>query len=268
MALTPVYPCFGIVLSMGNGVIFDEPWPADLDPADVPFKQRTRTVLKRQGLFDNPAPLCDLTEETVLSWWNAGPVTVDDLRTTGPAAIKRHHTETGARTRLNSVLERAAREPWARRIWHLDPRFSDLLPKRAGTVHDIATTGSAADRQELHDRLDRLRTAVVEQRSLGLLDAVARHVSCLSRQEENRLIVLLARTGFDGGNRITGKEAANRLGVTTARVYQIEQQLWHHRSRTRPSDGFWMPQVAAAEAGGWPVQCTEAGIEAIREFYS
>lgn len=268
MALTPVYPCFGIVLFMGNGVILDEPWPADLDPADVPFKQRTRTVLKRQGLLDNPASFFDLTEGTVLSWWNAGPVTVDDLRTTGPAAIKRHHTETGARTRLNSVLERAAREPWARRIWHLDPRFSDLLPKRAGTVHDIATTGSAADRQELHDRLDRLRTAVVEQRSLGLLDAVARHVSCLSRQEENRLIVLLARTGLDGGYRITGKEAANRLGVTTARVYQIEQQLWHHRSRTRPSSGFWMPQVAAAEAGGWPVQCTEAGIEAIREFYS
>jgi len=253
---------------MGNDPIFDEPWPVDLNPTDVPFKERTRTVLKRQGILDNPTSLADLTEDDVLSWWNAGPVTVHDLRTMGPAAIRRHHIETEERCRRDDLLVQVAREPWARRLWHLDPRFCDFLPRQSGTVHDIATTGSAAHRKMLHDRLDELRAAVTAQRSLKLLGAVAQHVSLISRQEGNRLVVLLARTGLDGGSRITGREAANRLGVTTARAYQIERQMWHHRNRTRPPDGFWMPQVAAAEENGWPAECTQAGVEAIREFYT
>jgi hypothetical protein len=38
-------------------LILDSPWPADLDPATVPFKTRTQTVLHRAGLHDDPTRL-------------------------------------------------------------------------------------------------------------------------------------------------------------------------------------------------------------------
>ena len=61
--------------------ILNEPWPDDLNPATVPFRTRSSTVLKRQGYFDDPSLFNILTEGEVLSWTNAGPITVADIRT-------------------------------------------------------------------------------------------------------------------------------------------------------------------------------------------
>jgi hypothetical protein len=33
-----------------DGPILDAPWPPDLDPATVPFRVRTVTILRRKGI--------------------------------------------------------------------------------------------------------------------------------------------------------------------------------------------------------------------------
>ena len=52
---------------MGDPPILNTPWPSDLDPADVPFRKRSVTVLKRQGYFDDPSLFDTLTEAEVSS---------------------------------------------------------------------------------------------------------------------------------------------------------------------------------------------------------
>jgi hypothetical protein len=126
-----------------NTTIFDIPWPDDLNPADVPFKGRTETVLRRQGLYDDTSLFNDLTEADVLSWWNTGPVTVDDIRTSGNEAARRHHETVDLRHRIDTALAAVAVAPWASHIWHRDPRFAEYIPKGDATVHDIATSGTA-----------------------------------------------------------------------------------------------------------------------------
>jgi hypothetical protein len=114
--------------------ILDHNWPADLDPEAVPFATRTETVLRRHGLYHDPARFGTLTVAEVAGWTNSGPVTIANLRTTAHAAIRRHHAETDLRARINVVLQDVAAEPWAKRIWHRDPRFARYLPKSGVTV--------------------------------------------------------------------------------------------------------------------------------------
>ncbi len=41
--------------------LLDEPWPGDLDPSRVPFRQRTITVLKGMRLWDDMTRIDELT---------------------------------------------------------------------------------------------------------------------------------------------------------------------------------------------------------------
>ena len=63
------------------------------DPATVPFRTRSVTMLQRMGYYDDRSRFNTLTEVEVLSWWNAGAVTVADIRNTGTEAISRYHAE-------------------------------------------------------------------------------------------------------------------------------------------------------------------------------
>jgi len=247
--------------------ILNEPWPPDLNPADVPFRKRTVTVLTRMGFFDDPTLFNTLTETEVLSWWNAGEKTVADIRLTGNAAIRRHHEEAAEHARLSADLATVAEEPWARHIWHRDPRFAAFVPKGDATVHDIVTTGSLSDKRVLWDNLDALRRAIDDQAARALGDAVAQYVQAISGQHGDRLEVLLARTGLNGQDPITGREAARRLNRSDARIQQIRDSLLRHRDRARPPEGVWMPQVVEAERDGWPEGYTGAGVEATRAFF-
>ena len=102
---------------MNNARILGTPWPADLNPADVPFKRGTETVLRRQGYFDDPSLFDSLTESDVAGWWNAGPVTVDDIRNAGNNAIRLHHETAAVRHQIRTDLSVVAQEPWAEHIW-------------------------------------------------------------------------------------------------------------------------------------------------------
>jgi len=188
----------------------------DLDPTDVRFRTRTVTVLRRMGYFDDPSLFNTLTEAEVLSWWNAGVVTVGDIRTTGNAAIRRHHEEAAEHAQLKADLASVADEPWARHIWYHDPRFAALMPKGDATVYDIATTGSLNDKRVLWGNLNALRAAVRVQASLSLPRAVAQYVEAISGQHGERLEVLLARTGLNGQDQSPaspGSGTATRGGV-------------------------------------------------------
>ena len=67
------------MVSVDDTPILNEPWPPVLNPAEVPFRTRTATILHRMGYFDSPTPFDTLTDDEVLSWMNAGPKTVTDI---------------------------------------------------------------------------------------------------------------------------------------------------------------------------------------------
>jgi hypothetical protein len=234
----------------------------------VPFTKRTATILQRQGIYANPVLLNEVTRADVLGWWNAGPITVDDLRVIGNDAIKRHHTETGLLEALAADLSNMASEPWAPHIWYHDPRFTRFVPKGDLTVYEIATAGSAVDRRFLWEQQNRLRDAVDAQARLSLLTAVAEYVEAVSGQHGERLGMLLTRTGLNGSDPITGAEAARRLGVSHQRMSQIVQQLYRARDRACPPAGIWMPQVDAADQNGWPNSVTPSSKSAIQGFFA
>jgi hypothetical protein len=52
--------------------ILDAQWPPGLDPATLPFRTRTATVLRRRGYFDDPSPFDALVEIDVMGWASAG----------------------------------------------------------------------------------------------------------------------------------------------------------------------------------------------------
>ena len=229
--------CGDTIPPVDSEPILDSSWPADLDPAAVPFKTRTQTVLRRAGLHDDPARFDTLTEDEVMSWWNAGAATVADLRFTGNRAIRCHIEETDQRSEMNIALSAVAAEPWASHIWHRDPRFSRYLPKGEDTVQQIAASGHPDQRRGLWGHVEGLRAAVAAQAALSLPEAVAGYVSAISGQRGQRLNVLLARTGLNGRDPISGPRAARMLGVSPARIYQIQDALDRHRLRARPPAG-------------------------------
>jgi len=239
------------VPSVNDTCILDTVWPEDLKPVDVPFKGRTRTVLRRNGFFDNPHMFDSLTEFEIACWWNAGPVTIDDIRTTGNEAIRRHYESVDVRHRIDSDLAAVGLEPWASHLWQRDPRFAEFVPKGDVTVRDIATSDTATDRRALWNRLDALRAAVAVQGALSLWEAVSEYVEAVSGQHGQRLNVLLAVAGLNGSDPITGVEAGSFLGVSHQRVYQLVDQLHRARDRARPPAGIWMPQIDTADQDGW-----------------
>jgi hypothetical protein len=257
-----------MVCGVKRPTILNATWPSDFDPATVPFTKRTVTVLRRQGFFDDWTLLDTATVSDVLSWWYAGPVTVNDLRTTGNDAICQYRRETELRVQLAADFDTVSLEPWAKHIWHHDPRFTEYLPKCESTVHDIAVRSTVTNRRYLWDRLESLYTAVESQAALGLSDAVAQYVEAISGQHGQRVEVLLARTGLNGQDPITRVEAGRMLGVSYQRIHQLERQLSKHRTRAGSPAGVWMPQATQAQRTGWPDGYTDLGIEAITRFVS
>ena len=231
------------------------------------FTKRTVTVLERQGIYASPVLLNELTSTDVLGWWNAGPVTVEDLRVTGSDAIRRHHTEIDLLRQLEADLSNMALEPWAPHIWHRDPRFSELVPKGDHTVYELASSGSAIGRRYLWEHKMDLRQAIDAQARLPLLDAVSQFVEAISGQHGERLDALLAHTALDGRDPIHGTEAARRLSVSHQRFYQITQQLHRAKDRACPPAGIWMPQLGAADETGWPAGISAEAQAAIRGFF-
>jgi hypothetical protein len=61
-----------------DGTLLNAPWPDKLDPADVPFRTRSVTILRRAGYFDDWSRFNAPPETEVRSWTTAGVGTVAD----------------------------------------------------------------------------------------------------------------------------------------------------------------------------------------------
>jgi hypothetical protein len=242
-------------------------WPDDFDSATVPFRTRSVTILQCMGYFDDWSRFNTLTEVEVLSWWNAGVTTVADIRDTSNEAIRRYHAEPELLAQIKTDLAAVAKEPWAQHVWHREPRFKTYLRRVDATVYDIATSGTIVDRRFLWDHLEDLRGAVEEQAALTLPEAVSEFVEAISGQHGHRLEVLLALTGLNGQDRISGLEASRRIKRSPPGGGQILHQCLRNRDRARPPAGISMPQMGEAERDEWPDGYMDAGIDATRGFF-
>ncbi len=114
---------------MDDPPILDAPWPPDLDPDAVPFRQRSVTIFRRMGFFDDWSLFSTLTEAEVLSWTNAGLKTVADIRTPATkrsVVIMRRRLSSD---RLRADLAELAGEPWARHVWTSRPPVRRVPPE-------------------------------------------------------------------------------------------------------------------------------------------
>ena len=210
--------------------ILAEPWPGDLDPARVPFRQRTITVLKGMGLWDDMTRIDELTVDDIAGYWVTGPVTVNDLITSGNAAIEWHHNQPAR-------LEQVTTDDWTRQIWRRDLRFRDLLPSVDATVHDIAISGHHTHQRYLLKTLPKLQKRLDEFGRQSRDEALLRYISANTGQSRQRTTRLLQSLGLLEPT-ITGSEAGRQLGVSLQRIYQLVGQIRRRILATpRPNRG-------------------------------
>ena len=220
--------------------ILAQPWPGDLDPSRVPFRQRTITVLKGMGLWDDMTRIDHLTIDDVAGYWVTGPVTVNDLITSGNEAIEWHHNQPAR-------LEQVTTDGWTRQVWRRDLRFGDLLPDVDATVHAIAISGHHSDQRSLLKTLPKLEKRLDEVARESRDEALIRYVSANTGQSRQRTTRLLQSLGLLEPT-ITGSEAGRQLGVSPQRIYQLVGQIRHRIEQAQPpGDAIgWLPQDPSA----------------------
>ena len=120
---------------------------------------------------------------------------------------------------------------------------------------EIAASGHPNDRRALWTRLDDLRAAVAAQAALSLPERSPSMWKAISGQHGIRLEALLARTGLNGRDPIYGTTAARMLGVSPARIDQIQDA-----PRAQPVEGLAASRrVDAAGDGCRSVSAGPAG---------
>ncbi len=220
--------------------ILVEPWPGDLDPARVPFRPRTITVLKGMGLWEDMTRIDHLTIDDIAGYWVTGPVTANDLITSGNEAIEWHHNQPAR-------LEQVTTDDWTRQVWRRDLRFGDLLPGVDATVHDIAISGHHSDQRSLLKTLPKLEKRLDKLGRESRDEALIRYVSTNTGQSRQRTTRLLQSLDLLEPT-ITGSEAGRQLGVSPQRIYQLVGQIRHRIEQAQPPKGAapWLPQDPTA----------------------
>jgi len=220
--------------------ILAQAWPSDLDPARVPFRQRTITVLKGMRLWDDMTRIDERTVDDIAGYWVTGPVTFNDLITSGNKAIEWHHNQPAR-------LEQVTTDDWTRQVWRRDLRFGDLLPDVDATVRDIAISGHHSDQRFLVKTLPELQKRLDEYGRESRDAALIRYVSANTGQSRQRTTRLLQSLGLLEPT-ITGSEAGRQLGVSPQRIYQLVGQIRHRIEQAQPPNGArpWLPQDPTA----------------------
>ena len=220
--------------------ILDKPWPGDLDPSRVPFRQRTITVLKGMRLWDDMTRIDQLTVDDVAGYWVTGPVTANDLITSGNEAIAWHHNQPAR-------LEQVTTDDWTRQMWSRDLRFRDLLPDVDATVRDIAISGHHSDQRHLVKTVPELEKRLDKFARESRDEALIRYVSANTGQSRRRTTRLLQSLGLLEPH-ITGSEAGRQLGVSPQRIYQLVGQIRHRIEQAQPPNGVppWLPEDLTA----------------------
>ena len=217
--------------------ILSQVWPSDLDPKRVPFRTRTITTLQRMGAWDDRTRFDDLTIGDVAGFWVTGPVTVDDLVSTGEKAIRWHRDES---MQLAAIAES---ETWTRQVWRRDRRFTDLLPPTDATVYEIALTGHHDAQRHLLRTLPAVRQRLEALRAETRDAAVIRYFSANTDQNRPRTVALLQRLALLNPA-ISGSEAGRQLGVSPQRIHQLVGQIRRRLAQAQPPGPAtaWLPQ--------------------------
>lgn len=242
------------VSSISGMRVLADPWPRSLDPAALPWPNRTRNCLKNSGLLTDTPRLSIVTYGELLSIRAMGVTSVLEFACVAEVAI-----HAGEQTVLTSfetgsdyaeVLLEAIDAPWSTQVSHQDPRFADLLPARDRTVFErldqitvepqdppLAEIALAREIVKVKARLSELAGPTLEA-------ALSGFVECSTRLRGRKLQALVSRLGCGGEPPATLEEAASLIGVTRERLRQIQKRFTDHL----PHHPIFMPQLDTAIA--------------------
>ncbi len=236
------------------------PWPHTLEPDAVPWRTRTRNSLKRAGLLVNKSQLSHITFGELLAFPGMGIVSVLDFATTVEAAIERLEQMVPQKgdSMTNLVLSMID-APWVELITAEDPRFTQFFPRGHGALSqyleailvassgagtDIISDGTSFDQLSLfsEENVHAILEHVQKIQQMPLDVALRDYMAALSRFEDRRLDVLLARFGWSGSPPVTLRECAVALNVSHERVRQIQESL----AKKKPSHPIFLPALERA----------------------
>jgi Bacterial RNA polymerase, alpha chain C terminal domain len=155
-------------------------------------------------------------------------------------------------------LEGIVQQPWAEQVFGSDPRFSDLLPFRKGSVYQIIDGLLSAwdlreltieDQRRIHLlalEADNLRQRVEEISQLKLDDALDQLFEKVTRQTGVRKSVLMRRMGWSPASAITLERAGDLLDLTRERIRQIQERLTAKINSHLPTQKVFLPQLEQA----------------------
>lgn len=205
-------------------------WNAAVDPAGLPFSERTRNVLERAGRFGDASWMSTVTATEFLSLRGAGTVTLLDFATVAEAheaTVRSWQTELGA---AQEELEKLRSEYPIDSISPSDPRLRDLKltgsSVAAALERDFVNEGykpSPSEPAELLGKVGGVRRALRRIETERLDEALLRLVQ--GAVPARYAGAIAKRFGWDGMGGCTLEEAAEVVGVTRERVRQIQKRL-------------------------------------------
>jgi hypothetical protein len=221
--------------SRGEPELADRPilgnvWNAAVDPAGLPFSERTRNVLDRAGRSGDASWMSDVTATEFLSLRGAGAVTLLDFATVAEAheaTVRSWQLEVGA---ASEELEKLRSEYPIDTISPSDPRLRDLRLAGSSIAEALER-----DLDEGGWKLFPSRPAEVLAKVGGVrhvlhglemekLDEALPNLVC-SAVPARYVDAIVMRLGWDGMGGCTLEEAAEVVGVTRERIRQIQKRL-------------------------------------------
>jgi hypothetical protein len=220
--------------------VLDGTWPADLDPADVPWPRRVRTSLERADLID-PKRLQFVTYGELLAIPAMGVKTVLEFAAMADAVVSAPSRTLDEVTR-NSLLQ-AAETGWAERVQAADPRFRDVVPPFAGTLaelfEDALTDPEGPRAWAIAEALPQIRERVKDIGAEPIDLALTRLLKSLGVSDRNSAIVR-RRLGWTGRPPLSLRETGHAFNLSGESVRQIEGRVRKRIDRT------YLPQIQRA----------------------
>lgn len=222
-------------------------WPADLDPADVKWKPRTRNCLSKVGALENPTKLGEITYRDLFAIPGMGTRSVLDFAATSERAFgSRVVTVPQEEVDLQDLISRIMGSSWVDLIADEDPRFLPLLSSLPGK-------GSLSQRIEVIEETEmkvsaaKVLTEIADQvgriEKFPLEVALKDYVESLTSTERQAEVVMV-RLGLQGEPPKTLEETGIAFGLTRERVRQIQ----HVVEGRVPSYPVFMPALDRALA--------------------